>query len=284
MAGSRRRFPSRRWHCWAGPSAATYRSRSAGPRPTPLSFASTQRNWPRSPRRHYGWWHVNAGAAAASDHARSRSCSRSSSTRSAPATSTAWRGRAAMSLVSCNLRIQRQREMAGAAQRDRAGGDARGGSSGCHPSLWNRRVCRDPGLGADAQGGGQPGRFARRRRDRARCRGFAKTPNGGLILTGSAASVRHRALIVTLAARLQAARDLFRALLRRRRWPCPMGPITSRRSGKQPPTSTVSSKARSRPTCRCRRRRKYETVINLKTAKALGLDRSSVAARRAPTR
>jgi len=35
---------------------------------------------------------------------------------------------------------------------------------------------------------------------------------------------------------------------------------------------TASSKARNQPTCRCRRRRNTELVINLKTAKAsLGL-------------
>jgi ABC-type uncharacterized transport system substrate-binding protein len=36
--------------------------------------------------------------------------------------------------------------------------------------------------------------------------------------------------------------------------------------------STASSRARSRPTFRCRRRPKYELVVNLKTAKTLGLD------------
>jgi ABC-type uncharacterized transport system substrate-binding protein len=35
--------------------------------------------------------------------------------------------------------------------------------------------------------------------------------------------------------------------------------------------STVSSKVRSRPICLCKRQTKYEMVINLKTAKALGL-------------
>jgi putative ABC transport system substrate-binding protein len=38
-----------------------------------------------------------------------------------------------------------------------------GGPSGCHPRLWHRPVCRHPGCGAVAQGGGQAGQHARRR-------------------------------------------------------------------------------------------------------------------------
>ena len=49
----------------------------------------------------------------------------------------------------------------------------------------DRPVWRHPGRGAVARGGGDPGRRARRRRDRARRRGFARTPNGGLIVTAS---------------------------------------------------------------------------------------------------
>ena len=48
---------------------------------------------------------------------------------------------------------------------------------------------------------------------------FARSPNGGLIVTASPLATVHRDLIITLAARHQAARGLLRPLLRHRRRP-----------------------------------------------------------------
>ena len=84
------------------------------------------------------------------------------------------------------VRIRHEREMAGAAQADRAARDASGGPSGSRHSLRDRPVRRNPGGGAVARGGGEPGRCARRRRDRARHHGVCARPNGGLIVTASA--------------------------------------------------------------------------------------------------
>jgi putative ABC transport system substrate-binding protein len=100
---------------------------------------------------------------------------------------------------------------------------------------------------------------------------LARTPNGGLILTGSAASVRHRDLIIALAARHKLPAVYFE------RFFVAAGGLASygtdnvdsfRRAagyvdrilkGEKPADLPVQA-----PT-------KYELVINLKTAKALGL-------------
>jgi ABC-type uncharacterized transport system substrate-binding protein len=43
-------------------------------------------------------------------------------------------------------------------------------------------------------------------------------------------------------------------------------------SGMLPATLIASSKAKNQPTFRCNTQRQYELVINLETAKALGID------------
>ena len=171
------------------------------------------------------------------------------------------------------VRIQHQREMAGAAQADRAGRDAGGGPSGSHPRPANQPVCRHPGRGAVAQGGGKPGQHARRRRDRARRRGLRARSEWRSDRDGGRRRRRlHRDLIITLA-----ARHKLPAVYSERSFVAAGGLISYgpdnvdqyRRAagyvdrilkGEKPADLPVQA-----PT-------KYELVINLKTAKALGLD------------
>ena len=168
---------------------------------------------------------------------------------------------------------QPEREMAGTAQADRAGRDARGGPSGPRHRRRDRPVRRHPGRGAVARGGGEPGQRARRRRDRARHRGLRALPNGGLIVTASALAVSSSRADRHAGGPAQAAGGLLPTAFRRRRRPDLLRRRSrSTSSGAPPATSTASSRARSRPTCRCRRRPSTSWCINLKTAKALGLD------------
>ena len=172
MSGPRRGVPAGAGSYWAGPSAATCGSTRAGPQPMPTTFADTRRNWPRS-RRTSSWpMAAQPWGRCCRRPAPCRSCFRSSAIRSAAASSTAWRGRAAtppdfmifeFSLSGKWLELLKQIAPSvtrAAVLRDPA------------PRLRNQPVCRHPGRGAVAQGGGQPGQHARRRRDRARRRGL----------------------------------------------------------------------------------------------------------------
>ena len=101
---------------------------------------------------------------------------------------------------------------------------------------------------------------------------FARSSNGSLIVTGSALAAVHRDLIITLAARHKLPAVYFQRqfvtegglisygpdlLDQHRRSACYVDRILK---GEKPADLPVQA-----PT-------KYETVINLKTAKALGLD------------
>jgi ABC-type uncharacterized transport system substrate-binding protein len=101
---------------------------------------------------------------------------------------------------------------------------------------------------------------------------FARSPNGGLIVTGSALAVVHRDLIVALAARHQLPAVYFQRLFVAGGGLISYGPdfldqyrqaagyIDRIFKGEKPGDLPVQAP------------NKYETVINLKAAKALGLD------------
>src|SRR5262249_32925212 len=99
---------------------------------------------------------------------------------------------------------------------------------------------------------------------------FARSANGGLIVTTTASATVHRDLIIALAARHKLPAVYGNRFPVARGGMISYGPPMS--TGAPPSTSIASSRARSRPTYRCRHRVKYDLVINLKTAKALGLD------------
>jgi putative ABC transport system substrate-binding protein len=147
-----------------------------------------------------------------------------------------------------------------------------GGHSGSRHFLRDRPVRRDPVRGAVVRGGVEPGQRARRRRDRARRHGLRALREWRLIATASALTVVHRDLIITLAARHKLPAVYYRRLYVNSGGLISYGPdlldqfrlaagyVDRILKGEKPADLPVQA-----PT-------KYELVINLKTAMALGLD------------
>jgi putative ABC transport system substrate-binding protein len=100
---------------------------------------------------------------------------------------------------------------------------------------------------------------------------FAHEPNGGVILTGSALSTTHGDLIVALATRHKLPAVYFSRILVDRGGLISYGPDTVdqfRRAASYVDRILKGEKPRDFPV---QAPTKYELVINLKTAKALGL-------------
>ena len=96
---------------------------------------------------------------------------------------------------------------------------------------------------------------ARRTRDRTRRRDLrALSDGGGLIVTPSPAATLHRDLIITLAARHKLPTVYYERYFVAAGGLISYGPDFIDQSGRRPATSIASSRARSRLTCRYRRR------------------------------
>ena len=142
-------------------------STPAGSQAIPTALANTRRNWWRSRRTSSCQRRRSLGAIAAGDPDRAdrvRECSRPGGRRQHRQPGAAGWQRHWLYAV----RIQYEREMAGAAQRDRPARDACGGYSGSHSHGWRRPVRRHPKRGGIIWGRAEPDRHARCRRDRAR--------------------------------------------------------------------------------------------------------------------
>ena len=139
--------------------------------------------------------------------------------------------------------------------------------------LRGRPVRRNSDCGAHVGNGGEPDRRRRcRPRSSARITAFARFPHGGLIVTGSACRRSHRDLIVALAARHKLPAVYFNRFFVRAgglisygadmvdQYRRAAGYVDRILKGEKPADLPVQA-----PT-------KFELVINLKTAKALGLD------------
>ena len=254
---------------WAGPSSAGMcRSTIAGQRAIPVAFTDMPRSFWRSRRTSFWPRPPQAFKHCSRPPAPCPSCSRTSATRSPPASSTAWRGQAATSPVLPTLNSA-SGEVAGAAQRDRTSRDAGGGASDLTVGTAQLSAIQAvaPSFNVELSVVGVRDASEIERSVTA----FARSSNGGMIVTASTSAVVHRNLITMLAVRhglpaVYSFRYFVTAGGLISYGPDTIDPL--RRAavyvdrilkGEKPADLPVQA-----PT-------KYELVINLKTAKALDL-------------
>ena len=171
------------WRNWAGPSAATCGSTPAGPRPMPSKFADRRRNWLRS--RPTSSWPValRPWGRCCRRPAPCRSCSRrfdpvGAGLRRQPGAAGRQRHR------FHEFRIQPQRQMAGAARRDRAERDASGGASGYDPRLPTSEFAAIQAVAPSLRVEVNPVDMRDAGGIERAVAAFAHAPNGGVILAG----------------------------------------------------------------------------------------------------
>jgi len=234
------RHSSRRCSNWAGRSGRTSRSSTAGPPVMTRPLADSRPSSPRSRPRSSSPPAARLRGRCCKSPALCRSYSRSCPTRSAPDSSTAWRGRGATRLVSLTAGI----------------------------GQWGAIQTAAPSLGLEVS----PLNVRDAAEIERAIMAFARSSNGGLIVTGSALSNIHRKLIITLAAHYRLPAVYFERFFVTAGGLISYGPdfldqyrraavyVDRILRGEKPAELPVQA-----PT-------KYVLAINLKTAKALGLD------------